>query len=907
MSTRKRTQHNYSELNTRGLTDMDTIKEIDTNNEEQNRLSDNIPQMAATNQVALLSVEPEDSQAVRDELFHEDPEADLEALQALTQNRNAPPEQQDGIALHADDEMSWQEEEDSQRVTRGGKINYHPHKMADQMITPSSAKSIVNTSSRKRESVIKRLEKSWEKTLTARVRTDHVSNCKNQNNCNNTQFDINSDYDSIICTSMTGTTNKQKKKRAEAGAAGGKEEGTTKSRRKKTKNAAGARPKDRYLQQMQQFEIDNVTLSGTHNRQGHNANNTSDIAFTPNTSTMDQVRTVNTTDKIRPDTTIDDFNDLARPLNNNLNLANTPKARMLGDDASINDYRYRQFIAQHATLNTQPTTKQVENRVNRAKNTCGQLTPCNRNNNRAGQSLNRQTEVGQAEGITSNHVDLDEIPTRGPSVAKNLNNRFTKKQINEKAQKLLNNDNVSICSRTGIRINRTRTATATVTAREAEIDDRQSPRRPASRIQRPVHDRVDDMERETILRDPGERRRSRSRGERSVTSVISIEDNISDINHRQISEDENTHPLRLLANDTHAINNFNREISPPRRRDYYTVNRNDDEYSDFSEHSRRRYYRSPVRARAPRYRSPQLRARRYRSPTPPGRRPQEEDREYEVEYRREYRNDRDMERGRYRDEAEMDRYSDRRGYRRDDRRHQRARHRVLSGQSYDEEYDTDSSNDRRRRGKRSLKSGINAKPTSSVQVQLRYPHFSLGQTSGFIGQNIMFHQLTFDQFVAGELTTITNTLDNAERQGRLKLLQLVSQWNLRANVAWTQVRNTYAHILRLIENSQIGWYTDFSQFERHIYDKVTSRAERPKNKSPIEQVGSLTNTQNNKPIAWFCRNYQRPEGCQKSSPHVGRVGNKFKQLEHICAACWIKDRVKRQHPECSDECPSKEQ
>ena len=61
--------------------------------------------------------------------------------------------------------------------------------------------------------------------------------------------------------------------------------------------------------------------------------------------------------------------------------------------------------------------------------------------------------------------------------------------------------------------------------------------------------------------------------------------------------------------------------------------------------------------------------------------------------------------------------------------------------------------------------GINAKPTSSVQEQLRYPHFSLGQISGFINTNLQFHNLSYEQFAAGELVTINNSISLAKRQG----------------------------------------------------------------------------------------------------------------------------------------------
>ena len=67
---------------------------------------------------------------------------------------------------------------------------------------------------------------------------------------------------------------------------------------------------------------------------------------------------------------------------------------------------------------------------------------------------------------------------------------------------------------------------------------------------------------------------------------------------------------------------------------------------------------------------------------------------------------------------------------------------------------------------RNVKSGISARPNSNVKDQLTYPHFSLGQISGFIGQNISYHQLTYEQFMAGELSTIVNAQTTAEATGR---------------------------------------------------------------------------------------------------------------------------------------------
>ena len=200
---------------------------------------------------------------------------------------------------------------------------------------------------------------------------------------------------------------------------------------------------------------------------------------------------------------------------------------------------------------------------------------------------------------------------------------------------------------------------------------------------------------------------------------------------------------------------------------------------------------------------------------------------------------------------------------------------------------------------RPKKSGISAKPTSNVREQLKYLHFSLGQVSGFIGQNLQFHNLTYEQFLAGELTTITLCEDSLEARGRTDLLQRIALWRVRANVSWAQVRNTYAHIIRKLENREIDWHVDFDKFERHIYDKIA-----PVGKS--ERNRKSTSNSSSPELVWFCKNYQRPEGCPKESPHTIKTATGYKQAQHICAGCWSKDRVKRMHSESSAECPYKE-
>ena len=94
--------------------------------------------------------------------------------------------------------------------------------------------------------------------------------------------------------------------------------------------------------------------------------------------------------------------------------------------------------------------------------------------------------------------------------------------------------------------------------------------------------------------------------------------------------------------------------------------------------------------------------------------------------------------------------------------------RQRSGQCYDSSSSSDSNI--RRSHMRKLKSGINAKPTSGVQDQLRYPHYSLRQLPGFIGLYVDFHQLSYDQLIVGEMATINGLINSQERIGRMRLL-----------------------------------------------------------------------------------------------------------------------------------------
>ena len=436
--------------------------------------------------------------------------------------------------------------------------------------------------------------------------------------------------------------------------------------------------------------------------------------------------------------------------------------------------------------------------------------------------------------------------------------RTTQKQASAIAKQLIDDDDLSVCRNTGIMKKRAPRS-------EISVPPRRRAAPPATITRPPPHrERGRDYDRDRDNRHSRHNNRKASPGSnRSEPPDTEFEnfydqDNLTEIDDRGSLYDHHQAP-RSKSFDIKQ-HNARRNLENDDEEYYYDNGRyqgyDNDNYDD---------------------RWTQQTGRRYRSPSPPRR----NDRYERMDRAREY--------GRESWRPAVNNYDDSRGRRFDSEPPAR---RYRTGQSPDSR-SSSSDDSRSKRKVRKIKSGINAKPTSSVREQLRYPHFSLGQVSGFIGLNIPFHNLTFEQFVAGELTTIASAPTRNEREGRTELLQRISLWKLRSGVTWPQIRNTYAHIIRMVENREIGWRTDWDRFERHIYDKIAE----------TKKV-LIKDKKGNDPV-WFCKAYQRPDGCPRESSHWGKVGTQNRLMQHICATCWLRDRVKRHHPESSDECPHK--
>jgi len=108
----------------------------------------------------------------------------------------------------------------------------------------------------------------------------------------------------------------------------------------------------------------------------------------------------------------------------------------------------------------------------------------------------------------------------------------------------------------------------------------------------------------------------------------------------------------------------------------------------------------------------------------------------------------------------------------------------------------------------------------------------------------------------------------------------------------------YAHIIRQIENGLGDWSRDFSEIETPILIKYVKTEVKVKYSQSIDSKRDVKKDE----VVYFCSAYQRKK-CSHEKSHFGKFRSTDRFLHHICATCWMKDKKRVYHPECSENCP----
>ena len=206
--------------------------------------------------------------------------------------------------------------------------------------------------------------------------------------------------------------------------------------------------------------------------------------------------------------------------------------------------------------------------------------------------------------------------------------------------------------------------------------------------------------------------------------------------------------------------------------------------------------------------------------------------------------------------------------------------------------------DEGRRGKN--KSGILDKATTNIQQKQVWPQQNLGEN--WADEDVEFKQMKFEHLVAGETRTIETCSDPAQILGRLHLLRRIAYLKLRG-YEWHLIRKMYAAILTSIETKEYSWESNFDRFETILYRRTwaDSKTSGGKHSDRERDTGGQKR---------FCRDYNKPEGYPKNSPHSVWFGSgpgaTKRTMYHFCTACLIRDKQQRDHQEGHPDCPHKD-
>ena len=189
------------------------------------------------------------------------------------------------------------------------------------------------------------------------------------------------------------------------------------------------------------------------------------------------------------------------------------------------------------------------------------------------------------------------------------------------------------------------------------------------------------------------------------------------------------------------------------------------------------------------------------------------------------------------------------------------------------------------------KSGMVAMPFDNIKTPQIWPHYNLA--FGFVTDAIQFHQISFELYIAGKTKTLMNCTDPLEIKRRLSLMSRLGYLKHKG-YSWSNLRTLYAAIVNHIKKHETSWVSDW----KYIEDMVLESALRNPGDKGKCKLSAIRGEQ------WYCRDYNRPEGCNRNAPHEAVVRGRRHQVKHFCAKCWLNEQEVRNHPECGEDCPA---
>ena len=160
-----------------------------------------------------------------------------------------------------------------------------------------------------------------------------------------------------------------------------------------------------------------------------------------------------------------------------------------------------------------------------------------------------------------------------------------------------------------------------------------------------------------------------------------------------------------------------------------------------------------------------------------------------------------------------------------------------------------------------VKSGMLDKTTTNIVHKEVWPQKNL--LEDWADEEMEFRQLQFKHHIAGEIRTIETCTEPAQILGRLRLLRRMAYAKLRG-YDWPLIWKMYAAIPRSIKAKEYTWSDNFDRFETILYSKKQTQT-----RGGGHWVDRDRDRDTKK---WFCRDWNKQEGCSKSTPYRAWFG-----------------------------------
>lgn len=154
----------------------------------------------------------------------------------------------------------------------------------------------------------------------------------------------------------------------------------------------------------------------------------------------------------------------------------------------------------------------------------------------------------------------------------------------------------------------------------------------------------------------------------------------------------------------------------------------------------------------------------------------------------------------------------------------------------------------------------------------------------YVCKDVHYGDLSIEEFVEGYSSILSlSMISQKECQARVE--HLTHLMYLASVYEWSVVRAFHAGVLMEIERGRVNWGDLFTSLEIRAMAGCTKR---------VTLVNVSKKLRKNAPNILFCCEFQRGS-CSHNKDHYAQVKDERKWLSHICANCWIKDKVKKFH------------